>query len=84
LHKLEKVGLDKPNKLKLQHHNHRHQHPNCKHQLKDVVCLLVKAVLLVEVEEEAEAEVLHNLLEEEQTPLNSNKLQQLRHLPIVH
>jgi hypothetical protein len=39
-----------------------------------VVHLVVEAVLLVEVKVKVEVEVLHNLLEEEQTPLNSNML----------
>jgi hypothetical protein len=40
---------------------------------------VVEVVLLME----AEVEVLHNLLKEERTPLNSNKLQWFRHLLMV-
>jgi hypothetical protein len=69
-----------PTKLKPQCHNdNRHQCLNHKHQLKQKVHLVVEAVLLVKVEAEAEEVVLHNLLEEELTPLNNSKLWQDKH-----
>jgi hypothetical protein len=70
------VGLDKPTKLKPQCHNnhYRHQHLNHKHQCKQEV------LLVVEVEEVA----LHNLLENEQTPLSNNRLQQDMHPLMEH